>query len=123
MINYEQALAKIKNYCHLDDIAFEKYAIHITNVFEYPFGWLFIIKGEASPEIIAEIGDFEYTFSIPWPQFVSKFDGEVQAMNYYYTPPFVIYTPLKAYAKSKNYEWKPEWEVEFDKNATYLKFE
>lgn len=34
-----------------------------------------------------------------------------------------LYRVVKKYALANGYEWKPEWEVEFDKNATYLKFE
>lgn len=98
----------------------------ISKTVEYPFGWFFFFDTTASKEEQEKIGLFDYVFSGIYPSLVDKNTDALESFNIYYEAPFHSNRVVKQYALKYGYEWKPEWEVEFDmndKSVSYLKFE
>lgn len=119
MLDYQEAVRLISEYWFLGG----EYKFAISKTIEYPFGWLFFFDTLCSEEEQEKIGLIYFAFSGIFPSIIDKNNGTIHPVEFHLELPFNTHRAVKKYALANGYEWKPEWEVEFDKNTTYFKFE
>jgi hypothetical protein len=117
MFSLLEAKNKVFKYLSLNQ---ETSPISIDLIWEYPFGWLFTFKSAIDTSKMSQIEEHLTICEVPDSVLFDKFDGYTKYISLMSPAPHYgnISLHVRDYSMYKGYEWKKEWEIDFEEIFT-----